>query len=153
MKQNIIDVLAYLFNDIAQKKNPAMLKQRSVLTKLQLAGFEIETIYRTFDWLASLAEQNTPGTATNNSLRIFNPQEISRISREGRGFLLSLDRAGILNAKTREIVINQLMQLDQYKIDLSDIKWATLLVLMSQPETITNEQLRKFLLETTAVRA
>ena len=45
-------------------------------------------------------------------MRIYAPQESERLSAECRGFLLHLEQLGILNAESRELVIERLLAIE-----------------------------------------
>jgi Smg protein len=153
-QQSIVNIIVYLLEAIISQQiesapEPAIIKQ-----KLKDAGFSKETIIRTFDWLKELVEQQCwyaefPHANTRRTLRIFSAEEAYKITLEVRSFILSLEYVGILDTKTREIVINQLMQLNQRLIDLNDAKWVVFLVLMSKANKNAQE-MRNFLLTTMA---
>ncbi|MDH5591429.1 MAG: DUF494 domain-containing protein, partial [Gammaproteobacteria bacterium] len=48
-------------------------------------------------------------------------------------YLLFLEQVGVLDADTREIVIERVMALDADEIDLEQMKWVVLMVLFYQP--------------------
>ncbi|MCL5260063.1 MAG: DUF494 domain-containing protein [Gammaproteobacteria bacterium] len=151
MRQNIIDVLAYIFDDLS-KKNFVISKERlHIINKLQQAGFSEDVIFQAFEWLHSLVDQEKEFVDTSRqTLRIFSPEECLRLNVECRNFILALERANIIDMKMREIIINQLLDLNHQQLQLIDVKWVTLIVLLSRPENSTAKQLRNFLLETTA---
>jgi Smg protein len=64
---------------------------------------------------------------------VFSADEMERISTECRGYLLQLERQGILSALQREIVIDRLVALDSEDVDIDHLKWLVLMVLSSQP--------------------
>ena len=55
------------------------------------------------------------------------------LSTECRGFLLFLEQAQVLNAETREICIERLLELDKPDIELDDLKWVVMMVLFNVP--------------------
>jgi Smg protein len=118
-----------------------------VKTRSERAGFPGENVERALDWLADLAgERDRPpildaiGSPAEQaakprarSLRVFTDAERARLSADSRGYLLTLERAGILSPQQREIVIDRLMALGHEELDLSQLKWIVLMVLSSQP--------------------
>ena len=94
---------------------------------------------RALDWLADLAgERSRPDIdSTQPSLRVFSADELERISTSCRGYLLQLEREGILSPLQREIVIDRLVALESDKygdeVDIDQLKWLVLMVLSSQP--------------------
>lgn len=143
MKQSIVEVIAYLL-EVATSQSEDMVEylddQNIVQQRLQEVGFSRDVVSRAFDWMKELIEQQS-WYATSSSdmaresvrtVRIFTSEEAVRISLEVRNFILILEESGILDTKMREIVITQLMQLNQHLIELPDVKWVVLLVLMSK---------------------
>ena len=53
--------------------------------------------------------------------------------RSCRGYLLTLERIGILSPQQREIVIERLLALEAHELDVAQLKWVALMVLSSQP--------------------
>ena len=52
---------------------------------------------------------------------------------ECRGFLLTLERLGVLTPQQRELVIERMLALDADEPDTEQLKWVVLMVLSSQP--------------------
>jgi Smg protein len=69
----------------------------------------------------------------SRALRVFSTDELERISTGCRGYLLQLEREGILSPLQREIVIDRLVALDGDEVDIDRLKWLVLMVLSSQP--------------------
>jgi Smg protein len=152
MKNTVIEVLAFLFDSISQRCFANTVDQKTLMFALQDVGFNKEIILETFGWLACLARLQRYGVMNKNtkkSIRILSEEEANKISSECYRFIFKLDQEEILSEKNREIVLTLLMHLGQQSIDVVDVKWVTLLVLLSQPEGNNAEPLRKFLLETT----
>lgn len=122
------------------------------MNNAQYGDLTKEFIYQAFDWFERFVEQQKSIKAPSSikTIRIFSKDEIARIDTESRNFLLAAENSDILNARTREIAINNILELEQEKIDLFDVKWAILMALLSQSEATSSEQLNKFLLETSA---
>lgn len=159
MKQNIVEVIAYLLEVATSHPDAAedyLASDHTVIKqKLEDAGFGKEVVANAFDWLKELIEQqcwyassSDINTSDMRTMRVFTPDESIRIGIEVRNFILSLEEAGILDTKMREIVINQLMQLNQHKIELLDAKWVVLLVLISRSNK-NIEDIRSYLLTAT----
>ena len=88
-------------------------------------------------WLEDLhrdPDRPFPSTPGEDSVRLFNSLELSRLDAECRGYLMYLEHMGILSALNREIVIDRLMALGAGEIDVEQVKWVTLMVLFSQAE-------------------
>ena len=101
------------------------------------AGFDDGQVNKAFDWLESLSMQDRADSAGNAasriSHRIFNDQEMDRLGSECRGLITYLEQANILDATDRELVIDRAMALESEEIDLYQLKWVVLMVLLNQP--------------------
>ncbi len=138
MKENVLDVLMYLFENYYLDSETEWQPERSVLQgKLLEAGFPTLEVEKAFDWLEDLvARRDThlhEGSQTPDSLRLFNNHEIRKLDLEARGFLLFLEQMGILAPANRELVIDRVMALETEEIDLDQLKWVILMVLFNQP--------------------
>lgn len=134
MKEGVLDVLMYLFENYADHEFTDTDNYDSLREELLGAGFPEEEVQHAFAWLSSLAQsRREPALAASRSaLRVYARREQARLSTECRGFLLYLEQLGILGAESRELVIDRLMALED-DIDLERVKWVLLLVLMNQP--------------------
>ena len=106
---------------------------------LPASGFADHNVERALDWLADLAcvrERALLEPAMDTSggaVRMFSESELARLSTECRGFLLTLERLGVLQPLQREIVIDRMIALDADELDTEQLKWVVLMVLSSQP--------------------
>lgn len=132
MKENVFDVLIYLFENYIEDDTNLVSDPDEICTELLEAGFPQAEISKAFLWLESLTEQQTVKTNAS-ACRIYCGKELARLDVECRGFLLFLEQCGILSATNRELVIDRLMALEEDNITLEDLKWVVLLVLFSQP--------------------
>jgi Smg protein len=66
-------------------------------------------------------------------MRVFTDSELNHLPADCRGYLLELERTGILSPQQREIVIERLLALDSSELDVDQLKWVALMVLSSQP--------------------
>ena len=135
MKETILDVLLYLFENYFYDDPDAVRDRVSLQNGLLQAGFSPTEINKAFDWLDALANQR-PTLAEprgNEPVRVFVEAELDRLDRECRGFLMFLEQHGVLDADQRELVLDRAMALDQEEVDLDDLKWVVLMVLFNQP--------------------
>jgi Smg protein len=138
MTGSMLDVLIYLFDRymLEAGPGPAVPERAQLTVDLTRAGFKHASVERALDWLTELAWQQdrTQGDAARAAgLRVFTDSELVRLSSECRGLLLRLERAGILDAQQREIVIERLLALDAEEPDTEQLKWVVFMVLSSQP--------------------
>lgn len=135
MKQSVFDVLMYLFenyidDDSARQTDPEELK-----ALLKDAGFGKTHISKAFDWLEGLVllQDQTPLiTDSVNTLRVYHADEAKKLGVECQGFLHFLEQMGVIDATSREYIIDRAMALESDEIDLSQLKWVVLMVLFNQ---------------------
>ena len=137
MKESVFDVLMYLFDHYFDTYSETSSDQESLKFELRRAGFGDVQVDNAFDWLEGLALQKdliqTDSLKANNTLRIFNTMEMEKLNTDCRGFILYLEQIGVLDAFDREVVIDRLMALGAEEIDLQQLKWVVLMVLLNQP--------------------
>jgi Smg protein len=137
MKENVFDVLMYLFENYMDDEAGIDTDQESLKVELKQAGFLSSEITKAFEWLESLAtlQENTlpHSVPTKNSIRMYNANEQKKLNIECRGFLLFLEQVGVLDETTRELVIDRAMALETDDFDLEHLKWVILMVLFNQP--------------------
>ena len=139
MDHSVFDILIYVFDRYVLEELPASAERETLVRDLESAGFGGATVERALDWLADLAcvrERALLDTAIDKSaraVRIFSEAELLRLSTECRGFLLTLERLGVLQPLQREIVIDRMIALDADELDTEQLKWVVLMVLSSQP--------------------
>lgn len=137
MKETILDVLLYLFENYFYDDPDAVRDRDSLQAGLIQAGFSPSEVNKAFDWLDELARQRPSMDAAERGaigpVRVYAEAEEARLDTECRGFLMFLEHNGILDAVQRELVVDRVMALDQEEIDLDDLKWVVLMVLFNQP--------------------
>lgn len=135
MKETVLDVLMYLFENYQHGEFSGNDNQETLRDELTAAGFPVEEVNHAFSWLDGLTEQRQRPLifSPRNSLRLFSAQEMARLSVDCRGFLLYLEQLGILDVGARETVIDRLMAIDD-EVDLERVKWVCLLVMVNQPD-------------------
>lgn len=138
MKENMLEVLMYLFENYMIEGNEFEPDQEILSAELARAGFGDGEINKAFDWLEDLSvlcEQagEPPAAGSDTGMRYFSPDERARFPKEAQGLLLSLQQTGILDAQTRELVIDRIMALETDDIDIDDLKWVIMMILCNQP--------------------
>ncbi len=137
MKENVLDVLMYLFENYLDDDDNETEADRETLTvELEEAGFAKNEINKAFDWLENLA-RNPPESeqpvVQRDAMRVYAVQELEKLTMECRGFLQYLENIGILEPAQREVVVDRIMALDNAEIDLEQVKWIILMVLFNRP--------------------
>jgi len=135
MKENVFDVLMYLFENYYMDEDSTLIPDRDIVQKeLSQAGFPAVQIDRAFHWMEGLAgEDNPPGKQAERSIRLFSSQEMERLDTSCRGFILFLEQMGVLTPASRELAIDRAMALESDDFDLDQLKWVVLMVLFNQP--------------------
>ncbi|HTY50564.1 MAG TPA: DUF494 domain-containing protein [Steroidobacteraceae bacterium] len=135
MTTSVLDILIYVFDRYMLDEAPEVPERDDLARDLERAGFGPASVERALDWLADLAGVRGQGAqdGARAAFRIFSEWETARLSTECRGFLLTLERAGILDTAQREIVLDRLLALDADELDTEQLKWVVLMVLSSQP--------------------
>ena len=137
MKETVLDVLMYLFDNFEDDDVKVTPDQDGLRRQLKDAGFEDREVNKAFDWLEGLTTQKDDHCPSNissiSASRIFNGKELEKLDIECRGFLLFLEQVGVLDLQDRELVIDRVMALESEDIDLLQLKWVVLMVLFNQP--------------------
>ena len=135
MKENVFDVLMYLFeNYYMDEDGPVTPDRESVQQELSQAGFPTLEIDRAFLWMEELAsEPAPPDTQSERSLRLFSSLEMDRLDTACRGFILFLEQMDVLTPASRELAIDRAMALENEDFDLEQLKWVILMVLINRP--------------------
>ncbi len=136
MKENVLDVLMYLFETYVEAEEEPEPDQNELRIELSRAGFGDIEIERALEWLDGLTNQQESlnyGNQTAHGTRIFNEFEHERLDASCRGYITYLEQIGILSPLQREILVDRLLALETTDIDVEQIKWVVLMVLFSQP--------------------
>ncbi|MDH5394093.1 MAG: DUF494 domain-containing protein [Gammaproteobacteria bacterium] len=137
MKQNVVDVLMFLFEHYIgddEDENQESVRDMAEL-RLEELGFPPMAINMAFDWLEDLAILQDIADLTplaTNSMRVLSHEEMRLLDQEGMGFLLHLEQTGILNPFTRELVLDRVLALDT-QVDIEQLKWIVMIVLFNHP--------------------
>ncbi len=135
MNEDIFDVLIYLFENYMDSEYDFIPDTDMLHTELKAAGFNSRNISKAFEWLDTLALQEEPlFKAAHSSFRIFCAEECHKLDVECRDFILFLQNLNILNPISRELVIDRAMALENTHISIEELKWISLIVLLSQAD-------------------
>jgi Smg protein len=133
MKENVIDVLLYLFENYIDTEDSDKPDNDALELELEQVGFQELEIHKALDWLENMTVVADMPLKRHATMRIFSEVEKERLDVECRGYLLFLEQVGVLDVETREVVIERVMALDTEEIDLDQLKWVILMVLFYQP--------------------
>lgn len=134
MKENIFEVLMYLFENYLEDEIETLPDSDAIRTELIQAGFDQLDVSKAFDWLESLTLHETLKPIVPSAFRIFSDHEIDKLDLECRNFVMFLEQIGILTPANREIVLDRIMALENEDISLDKLKWIVLMVLLSQQD-------------------
>src|SRR3712207_4694729 len=108
MIASVLDILIYVFDRYMLEETPEVPEREDLARDLEKAGFAAANVERALDWLADLAgERGRPvmgDAGAGPAVRVFSDCELARLSTECRGFLMTLERLGVLSPQQREIV-------------------------------------------------
>ncbi len=136
MKENVLDVLMYLFQNYMDGEFESEPDRESLHVELLEAGFPPVEVNKAFDWLDDLAARSESAEAaiqTARSIRLYTDEEMHKLDVECRGFLLFLEQTGIVTPAVRELIIERTMALESSEIDIERLKWVIMMVLFNQP--------------------
>ena len=138
MKESVIDILMYLFESFINSDEYPQPDRDELKEELLNIGFTDRVIERALDWLDGLNKSNIEKdknlSITSKTVRIYHKAELHRLDTNARGYLIRLQQMGILNDSQRELVIDRLLNLDSYEINIEQIKWVVMIILFVQPE-------------------
>ena len=140
MKQNVVDVLMYLFENIITDDNPVFPEHEHMFDRLEDMGFPQNEILLAFDWLEDLAElhadqlisESEQQAINTQSVRIYSELEKMLLGTECISFLLHLEQNQVITPLSREIILDRIIALD-VELELEQLKWVVMIVLYSQP--------------------
>jgi Smg protein len=132
----MFDILVFLFENYFHAG--AYPDQETLSKRLSAAGFDSRDISQALSWLSGLEglEQGASVLVGSHGFRYYTENELSALSAEGRGFLMFLETAGVINALQRELIIERVMALDEPPADLEQVKLIVLMVLWNQNEAV-----------------
>lgn len=128
------EVLAYVYK-YYEKADLAYDGDR-VARKLSAAGFGRDDIHSALRWLAGMQAPKmrdaTPTSGVTDAQRIYAARELDRLDAEGLGYLLTLEHSGVLNARTREQVLERALAAGDERLGMDQLKVIVLMVLWHQ---------------------
>ncbi|PKF60783.1 DUF494 domain-containing protein [Psychromonas sp. psych-6C06] len=137
----MFEVIIYLFESYMQVDQNVEVDAQEITEELLEEGFQRTDISKALAWLdhlSSLHEQSQDTVvqqAKATSHRIYGEAEQQRLNSACQGYISYLEQAKILNAHTRETVIDCAMLLEMNELGLHDLKWLILMVLFNDPSS------------------
>jgi Smg protein len=128
------DILVFLFENCQQAE--LAYDSDRVAKKLSAAGFEDSDISEALHWLDGMQQASQavrePLPDLRTAFRAYAPRELAKLDAACRGFLLTLEQSGILNAETREVVIERALAAAGDSLSLEQLKLVVLMVVWNQ---------------------
>lgn len=143
MKEELFEVLMYLFENHISQGERKRLTQESLYLELSEEGFNPETIEMAFTWLDNLAVLNADEPLQEDYLgvsqgfRVYSTEEQRHLGNDICNLLVKLEVLNVLNPATREQIINRLYAMDTSDIEPQQVKWLVLMALLEEPESET----------------
>jgi Smg protein len=135
MKENVMDVLMFLFDNYLTIEEGMPTDEDRLATELEEAGFETNNINKAFDWLGELADLKPlpkPGQQLKSkAIRLYSQPETLKLDVSCRGFLQQLQTMGLLDAASRELIIDRAMAIESPQLTLQEFKRIVGLVLLN----------------------
>jgi len=128
------EVLAYVYKHY-ERADLAYDGDR-VARKLSSVGFGRDDIYSALRWLAGMrapeTQEDPAVCGARAAQRIYAPRELDRLDAGCLGYLLTLEHSGVLNARTREQVLERALAAGDKRLGLDQLKVIILMVLWNQ---------------------
>ncbi len=127
----MLEILVYLYESYRMAE---LAPDRDVLEKkLFAAGFDEISVKEALDWFGYMATTEThPRLMEVAHFRHYAPEEMDRLDDDCIASLRFLEEAQILDAVSREWVINGLLLLPGEDISADQVRWMSLVVLWSR---------------------
>ncbi len=129
------EILVYVFENC--RHSDVSQDTERVARRLSAAGFEDCEIHEALAWLAGLVRSPhrsiAPLPEPCRATRAYAPRELAKLDADCRGFLLSLEQQGVLNARTREHVIERALAVPGGSLSLEQLRLVVLMVLWNEP--------------------
>lgn len=130
----MFDILVYVFENCRQAD--VSHDPERVAKKLSAAGFDDMDISTALTWLAGVVRapqrELAPLPESSSAFRAFAPKELAKLDVECRGFLMYLERSGILSPLDREHIIERSLAAEGEALSLDQLKLIVLMVLWNQ---------------------
>jgi Smg protein len=127
----MLEILVYLYESYRMAE---LAPDRDTLEKkLFAAGFDAPSVKGALDWFSRMADTEAHPRLSQNALfRHYAREEMDKLDDDCRASLRFLEEAQILDAESREWVINGLMLLTGEDISPEQVRWMSLVVLWSR---------------------
>lgn len=130
----MLEILVYIFENYMGCDTHLRVPEEEVTTSLRGEGYFTRDIKEALNWLNAL---NSPTLAPFHpehtfAMRHYSTKEHCCFGKKGIAFLTYLQRTNIIDAITREVIIERAMALWRSQMPLRYLKWVSLIVLFSR---------------------
>ena len=131
--------LMYLFENYVHSEMDVIMENKILTEELSDAGFKKDAVFKALAWIEGLADMKNNFDYSSlseiplSSFRVFTLKESIKLDLECRGFIYFLEKIGVLNPETREMVIDRATQIENHTFSVDDLKWVVLMVLFNLP--------------------
>ena len=127
------EILVYLFENY---QHPTSFPENKALfRKLSAVGFDSQEIREALTWLSKLQQTLQKASCLQfsslKSFRIFDKNETKHFDVECQNFLHFLESSGVIDASSRELIIDLAMTAWDHQFTVQKLKVITLIVLWS----------------------
>lgn len=140
------DILVYLFENYHHPT--AFPENKTLFRKLSAVGFENGEIREALAWLsvlsAAVAKTAQMDFRNLGAFRVFDESERKRLTIDCQNFLHFLENAGIVDAQSRELIIEVALSLKDRHFGVDQLKVVTLMALWSgdkMPDSLVIDEL------------
>lgn len=135
MQADVLDVLLFVFENYIDSE-AVPVPRATMEVELQEMGFPEGKVRQAMSWLDDLGDvPEQLIIPALNSIRVYSDYECQALDADSRGFIMYLERVGIINAAQREYVVDRALALEIANIDVEQTKWIVLMVLHNSIET------------------
>lgn len=132
MRESVIDVLFYLFDDILPEQQAQETDLNEMAYWLSEAGFQHEDVGRALEWFYELTQLGEAPPPVNSSaaVRVFSAQERDYLGDNGLDYLRGLKRLGLIDHHLFEKIIERALALEE-PLDTLTLRWVAAMVALN----------------------
>ncbi len=146
----VFQMLLYFFEQLSEGW-PVVSDEQQTVSKLHHLEVPLEGL----PYLVTCREDNTPleypieeyPLQAQHGTRVLSDFEISRMDKYCQALLINLEQSGVLTPVTRELVLDQLLQLSPKEITPTNIQWIVLMVLDQQSDEFFSACIERLLVQ------
>lgn len=132
MRESVIDVLFYLFDDILPEQQAQETDLNEMAYWLSEAGFRHEDVGRALEWFYELTRLSEAQSSVRTSVatRVFSAQECDYLGEKGVDYLRRLKRMGLIDHHLFEKIIERALALEE-PLDTLTLRWVAAMVALN----------------------